>query len=101
MSYTPGPWMINGKDEIIKGYEITDTVSSQAHDGDEASEYIATAYDMHNARLIAAAPEMLEALIALCSDKHTLEMAVGQGIDIIEKSTGKTWEEIREEENDT
>lgn len=51
----------------------------------------------NNARLIAAAPEMLEALIKLAyahelirSDKDN------ETIKIIEKSTGKTWEEIKE-----
>ena len=38
--------------------------------------------------------ELIEALIQLCSDKHSLELSIGIAIDIIEKHTGKTWEEL-------
>lgn len=60
--HTPGPWRVNGIDGALEGWKVTDTGPTQDHDGDGASEYVATVYDEGNARLIAAAPELLEAL---------------------------------------
>ena len=54
--------------------------------------------DENNAALIAAAPEMLEALITF-RDDISAEAEEESGIyidDIIEKATGKTWVEIKE-----
>lgn len=64
---TKGPWQVAGPDHDLEGYKITDTGPTQSHDGDGASEYIATAYDARNARLIAAAPDLLDALKAFVS----------------------------------
>jgi hypothetical protein len=59
-------------------------------------------YDIDNpnhARLFASAPEMLEALIDMC--RFMVDMGYSPekdnpSIQIIEKATGKSWEEIKE-----
>jgi hypothetical protein len=78
MKHTPGPWMKEGP--WITGNE---------------GETLAQVYSEYeaDARLIAAAPEMLEALIDAC---RTIQWE--KGVKAIEKATGKTWEEIKEEE---
>lgn len=56
--HTPGPWNINGQD--LPNMPETGGVSVFA-----SGEVIATAYRKSDARLIAVAPEMLEAVKAL------------------------------------
>ena len=65
MSHTPGPWMIEGESgnpgeaEVITstGRTICWTANTCEYDADEE---VITAEDRANARLIAAAPELLE-----------------------------------------
>jgi hypothetical protein len=57
---TPGPWRVNGTDEELEGFVISDIGPTQDSDGDRASEYIATVYEAPNAAFIAASPEMVE-----------------------------------------
>ena len=52
--HTPGPWSINGNKIDGNGYHIVSVNSHRTSEGEA------------NARLIAAAPELLEALILIC-----------------------------------
>lgn len=67
--YTPGPWYI---EQIHSGYFIT------ASDGngwkDNRYMNISGIIDIHDARLIAAAPELLEALIKVMRDVDNNQM---------------------------
>jgi hypothetical protein len=90
MSYTPGPWKTvkcECGSPYCKKYGIDKLYieHSVLNEGD--------------ARLIAAAPDMLEALISQAKhynyDRSSERMRVIA--PILEKATGKTWEEIREE----
>jgi len=58
VSHTPGPWRIyvGARDETIQ-------VGTADLNGD--GDYIAEIYDERNARLITAAPDLLEALLLL------------------------------------
>lgn len=57
-----------------------------------------TVDDLANSRIIAAAPEMLEALIMLKTSCEHDWPSVFKNItrEIIQKATGKTWAEIKE-----
>ena len=50
-----------------------------------------------NARLIAQSPAMLEILIKILSQKKLAYWGDGKTRDIIEAATGKTWEELTNE----
>lgn len=68
MSFTPGPWAIELESE-------SNSIVNRNFDGDEwciAEVYRLSEIDLANARLIAAAPELLEALEALTGqlEKH-------------------------------
>ena len=56
MSHTPGPWWVDGPDEGIEVHDTFGRTASVWGDQDDNSEAWA------NARLIAAAPDMLDAL---------------------------------------
>lgn len=79
---TPGPWNVQFGDEIYAG------------DGVD-NEQVATANDCHDADLIAAAPELLEALQAMLSkaykqnwnDKYPEEVEAAQAA--ISKALGQ------------
>lgn len=60
--FTKGPWEVAEYDEDAFGWKVTDTGPTQDHDGDEASEYIATVYSPGNAAAVAALPDLYEAL---------------------------------------
>lgn len=80
MSHTPGPWVIEGESgnpgegEVITstGRTICWTANTWDLDGDEEA---ITAEDRANARLIACAPEMLDALRLA---KDALDLAQSQ-----------------------
>ena len=69
---TPGPWMFHERPqgEYHYGYTI----------GDGPTSIVSTAWGEANARLIAAAPDLLEALQAL--DKAARKIASWNGLDI-------------------
>lgn len=73
MKFTPGPWLCFGR-----YVETDDVVICEVFN------------DRHNARLIAAAPELLEALQFLMSAPHgeQLDLAFEQAQDAIAKATG-------------
>ena len=88
LGITPGPWTINHHDiNYINDpewfYRVCEVSLHRKYPG--------------NICLIAAAPEMLEALIK--SEIMDEKLHGGNDFDnqkIIEKATGKTWEEIKE-----
>jgi len=98
--FTPGPWHIAEKG--LGNKEEFPTVYA----ANEELIYVATCSDcltreptnnLANARLIATAPEMLEALISIVRtcDSFSRNVARDEQKKVIEKATGKTWEEIK------
>lgn len=89
--YTPGPWAVEGWDAKTAQINVT------AADGDGFSLYIAGAIaglaeQEENARLIAAAPELLELLQEIVADDMTdfrKSLLVKAGA-VIAKATGET-----------
>ncbi len=92
MSHTPGPWMPGRPDmqTIVEGYGSKYVYSKRDNPDDESAVAIAFGRDieewdtiMSNARLIAAAPELLEAL----------EFVIQNGVDDawIMCPEGKLW----------
>ena len=94
LKHTPGPWRAK-RFSVIKsnGYKITQNRPAGA--APEAWEEIDKTYEA-NARLIAAAPEMLEALIE--QYKWLYSKAYYQTAELlkelIEKATGMSIEEV-------
>jgi hypothetical protein len=94
LGITPGPWEWNGL-AGIHGSDVECTRCANVYvEGEiELSQEEADA----NARLIAAAPEMLHALINIGlydalrheQDRNKIEY-------VIEKATGRTWQELKE-----
>ena len=91
LKFTKGPWEINNLGDIVdsQGFMIAEMPGYKGHDD--------------NAYLIAAAPEMLEALIewlkASYIDYKNIEDFKNQfyrQIPVIEKATGMTIEEVLE-----
>lgn len=75
--HTEGPWnVVAGDDEDV--YDITPA--------DCIGGVVAVAYDAGNAKLIAAAPELLEALRAVAENTTSLEMR-SQVYAAIDKAT--------------
>jgi hypothetical protein len=99
LGITPGPWEWNGF-AGIHGSDVECTRCANVYvEGEiELSQEEADA----NARLISAAPEMLEALIEnmmdwerTVGDENKLE-DMRRTLDAIEKATGRTWQEVKE-----
>ena len=89
LGITPGPWNYNSP---LGVYSETRWNKSGEH------EIIASEVKFSDICLISTAPEMLEALIETTmymEDVGYKEGLVESNIPIIEKATGKTWEEIR------
>ena len=72
-AHTPGPWYVDGlrKTRVATAEDLT---IATAHAGADRSKNKAEA----NARLIAAAPALLEALEAILRD-HSIDISVGNG----------------------
>ena len=89
LGITPGPWTVH---EIeAKVYAGDNPVCGMLWPTDARSVY----ETRRNAELIAAAPEMLEALIELYADWENVDYHVDWIKSIIVKATGKSWEEIK------
>lgn len=79
--HTSGPWVA----ECFKGGGFDVIAPTSGHSGGvlvlcSRSEHLTREEEMHdNARLIAAAPEMLEALQVMC--EYTAELNPNQGFD--------------------
>ena len=102
LGITKAPWKYFSFSN--RGVNMVDT--HEVHFGDDGeciAEYVCIKED---AQLIASAPEMLEALIRLCDRieylgnslgvRESLSLLKDTSLPIIEKATGKTWEEIKE-----
>ena len=89
LGITPGPWKW-ANDEITDNTGRTSDISDIVYINCENEYYSG------NARIIAQAPAMLEALIGMCIDMETYGSAWVKGIEIIEEATEKTWDEIKE-----
>lgn len=82
LNHTPGPWQAN-RVWVMAGEKVEIATVNPYVDQKES-----------NAQLIAAAPDMLEALIELYRE-YTEEIGINIDVEkIIERATGKTWEEL-------
>ena len=99
LKHTPGPWKYEPGEEEL-GYKIRHFVAWGGTECDQTT-VCETNYGEHDARLIAAAPEMLEALIYLLrvadpyrtgGMQHQRD-AISMSIAAIEKATGMKIEE--------
>lgn len=65
--FTPGPWAVNDEEvpPIVYSTETLDMVACQSSDDAYADCWHKEEWGKYNARLIAAAPEMYDALTAL------------------------------------
>lgn len=71
--HTPAPWTVNPKAKTnIRHGNLTIANCSSTHDGSRAEEEIA------NAKLIAAAPELLEACISMEKNYREMAYAIGE-----------------------
>ncbi len=101
--HTPGPWYIGLEDEYADGVPGIEIMFGKCPSAEcELIAYISgngddlelTARDRHNARLIAAAPEMLEALINIIgwvdeSWSGSTKKDVEQALAVIAKAKGE------------
>ena len=92
LGITPGPW---GVDKRVPG--IYDAIGPAEIRGEYCSDYWIDCSD-EDARLITKAPEMLETLIELYDDWKHIDYTDPNVFvkPIIEKATGKTWDEIKQ-----
>lgn len=108
LGITPGPWSVphfaNPDSRCDCGYIFCDPSGNTIcevfykRDKDRYSEHRGRQEASANARLIATAPEMLGALIKVYNNRgeaDKLYIIADRLKPIIEKATGKTWEEIR------
>ena len=101
MTHTPGPWIYSGKGYICGGEcFVADTETYSA------TKKLSPTQRAANARLIAAAPELLymvAALVGLLEDEnghHFIGEAVREGKALWEKASGETWKDEELEEDD-
>jgi len=90
--HTPGPWVVDG--DVIRGDQQRNGSISVASMLDVSYPYGRRAGESKhaNARLIAAAPELLEALQALLAESVYESMATATARAAIAKATGATHE---------
>lgn len=60
--FTRGPWRAGAFDRLEDGWKVTAPGPTQDHDGDGASEWIATVYSTNNLELVLAATDLYAAL---------------------------------------
>lgn len=97
LKHTPGPWNYNKITKLVQ-YDFYDICEISDNNGYPENEA--------NARLISAAPEMLETLIEICdhfcvldnikSGMNPKEGLAGKIINAIERATGLKIEEVLE-----
>lgn len=68
--FTPGSWTVDAAEDAFGN--LTIRLADGTEHGDTEADPIAMIYDYANARLIAAAPDLLEALEALAIEAHEL-----------------------------
>jgi len=106
LKFTPGPWNIGiGNHEGEDWLCISPSVLKIGDTGPLicviSHKHAANSTDVNNARLIAAAPDMLEALISIYKefkDDDMKQFSVKCWRIIIERATGMTINEILQEE---
>jgi hypothetical protein len=82
-SFTPGPWEV--------GSTIESDTQAIIHDGDSVLAILTTIPpNPANARLIAAAPDLLEFAMRVCfGECDSIRSLIQQGRDAISKATGE------------
>ena len=115
LQHTPGPWRVETCDEGEKCWCRIIVSEHPDYEGDESENgYYAIitpgALRKHNASLIAAAPDMLEALLKtraylltvdcvfMDPEESAGQMLVAEIDDVIERATGLTIKEVMEHE---
>lgn len=78
-------WMVTADECLICAAKKEQHVLKQTHDRQDK-----------DARLIAAAPEMLEALVIMGMENTNYEKRHQNCRDIVEKVTGRTWAEVKQ-----
>ena len=84
-AHTPGPWHVEPEKDgtcVMAGdYYITDTIDAAGGDSDDTTQHA-------NARLIAAAPDLLDACLTLLAWDEAENNA-----EAFDKDQGKAWRE--------
>ena len=93
--HTPGPWEASRPKGSNGWWNINDPL-------EDPMLFLATVYnnEENNARLIAAAPDLLNALIDAIEVLLDNDIDFIRGVDVIERATGMKIEEIMEGGND-
>jgi hypothetical protein len=112
LNYTPGPWNVSGytdEDTDLSVYADAKRIDTDGRVfqadwiADLCTENTCGGFvtTESNARLISAAPEMLEALINTATamenwiNSEEARFPVSEILDAIQKATGYTWEELQ------
>jgi hypothetical protein len=110
LNYTPGPWNVSGytdEDTDLSVYADAKRIDTDGRVfqadwiADLCTENTCGGFvtTESNARLISAAPEMLEALIDLYDDWKNIDHIDPDAMikPLIERATGYTWEELKKD----
>lgn len=107
LEHTPGPWKVEETTDhktMETYYDIytEDDRPIACVYGDNAV-WLAEGEDVKNARLIASAPEMLDSLFEGVNAMFARDTVLKSGmqalmVEVIEKATGKTWEQLQGDE---